>query len=681
MTSFVAESLSTPAERQGLTVLNNHQLLPSSPAEADSLFLFAEESNAMRAALKDTVGPERSRDSRHFKGDIHVVSYGAALQEGAGGVRSSSTLFDAERGRGVLADGDGSALASRTVAHGFMRALGRNKPDELITSYDATEAVRRAAGQADLVLGRTKSRLGNLYEDASASFAGFQFLYKGRVAISHSGDTEVMVYDPDGLCRRISQGSDNRLSGVTSRRDAKTASSLGHNDVVYLKPGKNIVVIGSKGAVGGLSALRIGELIDTLNPDLDNPDSGAAIAEHIMASPEASGHDGSVMAVVVDVEETADNRSWLRKSLDPLRVSTYLFGAMAAIKRPGISRRELYDAPTAKGESWRRLSRAVDVAAAAVGAAATYNLAKHLELDLNSLTDNGVYDDIVRTLGFDPAAVPVTPDVAGGDAQALLPDVPPAEQPPGENITPTEIQDDYPEERAASGHDSSTGRASNASDWSAMAIEYYGQKEGLPQAAVQELTGDWEVIDTVNNGLYADNPDVASHPQNYLMDGGVYDTGSQNDAAHKVVLDWKAEHMPVPPPPAVEPTPAVVAPAEQPAAAGGGLYPPFIGAESPSSSPPNMNNFIWPAAIAAGGTGVVLGTAAVVRRRRARHLNEIAEREKAGQARSHNAKHRKRLDGQSDSKKKPANKPPEKSGKTKPPTRRLPASELFSGAT
>ncbi len=650
--------------------MSNDQLLPSSPAEADSLFLFPEESNAMRAALKNTVGPERSRDSRHFKGDVHVVSYGAALHEEAEGVRSSSALFDAERGRGVLADGDGSALASRTVAHGFIRALGRNKPDGLITSYDATEAVKRAAGQADQVLGKTKSQLGDLYGDVSAAFAGFQFLYKGRMAISHSGDTQVMVYDPDGSCRRISRGSDNRLFGVTSRRDAKTSGNLGHNDVIQLKPGKNVVMIGSKDAVGGLSALSVGDLIRTLDLDLDNPDSGAAIAEYIMSNPTYGDRNGGLMAVVVDVKEALDKRSRLRKSLDPLRASTYVFGAMAAIKKPGVSRRALYEEPTARGESWRRLSRVMDVTAAAVGAAATYNLAKHLEVDLKFLTDNGVYDDIVNALGFDPTAIPVTPEISGGDAQALVPDVT-IEPPPEESITAPEIVDDYPEEREASGGGSS-GRASNASDWSAMAIEYYGQKEGLPQAAIKELTDDWQVIDAVNNGLYGDNPDVASHPLNYLMDGGIYDTSGQNDTAHKVVLDWKAEHMPTPPAPEVELPPPAINPIEEPAVAGG-LYPPVLDGERPAPSSPNMNNFIWPTALAAGGTAVALGTAAVVRHRRSRRLKDIAEREKAGSARSHNAKHRKKLDGQSKNKKKPANKPPEEFGRARPTARdRLP---------
>ncbi|HEU4985063.1 MAG TPA: hypothetical protein VFT58_05435, partial [Nitrososphaera sp.] len=244
--------------------------------------MFDNEHSALKGALKDTVGPEKSRDSRHFSGDMHVVSYGAAFQAAEDGVSSASAMFDAARGRGVLADGNGSMLAARSIARGFLRALGRNKPEQLITSYDATEAVRKAAMNADVVLGKTKAALGESYSDLAASFSGFQLLYQGRMAISHSGDTSVFVFDPDGLCRQATHRNDNQLAGAASRRGAQAAGSYGQNTVVDLKPGRNVVIIASNAAVADRTAWGVGDLVGELKLDPDNPDNGAIIAAHIM---------------------------------------------------------------------------------------------------------------------------------------------------------------------------------------------------------------------------------------------------------------------------------------------------------------------------------------------------------------------------------------------------------------
>lgn len=629
--SYLAERQTVPITLDGISVFKNGQLLPSHPDAADHLVLSDAENSAMKTALRSTIGPERSRDNRHFKGDVHVVSYAAALRPGPDNTQAVSAMFDAERGRGVLTDGEDSALAARTVAHGFLRAMARNKPEQLITSYDASEAVRLASSKANLAIYRARSHLDETQEDSSASLSGFQFLYKGRMAVSHSGDTAVMVYGPDGLCKRLTQANNHRLGGAGAEKN-------GHNTVVDLKPGRNVVILANESVVAGMHSMEMEELISSPGLSPDDPDGAAAIAERIMTD-RAPISGGGVMAVIVDVDEPIDKRSRFRKSLDPLRASTYIFGLMAGIKKPGIGRRALYDEPTKRGESWRRLSRTVDLTTAAVGALAAYNLTRRLEIDWDFITDNNLFDGLADNLGSGSPDAPA--NGADTQPQAMVPEI----TPPGETPETSQFVDDYPDERRAESNDSSSGRASNVSDWSAQAIEYYGQKEGLSSSDISALTTDWDTIAKVNDGLYTDNQDVAAHPLNYLMDDGVYDTSSQNDTAHQVVLDWKAAHTPttfVPPETPSPTTPTIDSSAQILEQTQSDTM------TEPNTGANNRNDQIAPVLAAIIAAGVAAGaTGAVAHRHKERRLTEIAEREKNGQARSHNRKYRRLLDNQS----------------------------------
>jgi hypothetical protein len=168
-----------------------------------------------------------------------------------------------------------------------------------------------------------------------------------------------------------------------------------------------------------------------------------------------------------------------------------------------------------------------------------------------------------------------------------------------------------------------------------QAIEYYGQQEGLDSSEIHAITSDWNTIDQVNHGLYHDNHTVANDPHHYLNQADTYDTHSQNEAAHNVVLDWKAAHRMPDPTPSTAGNTAPDLPRYE--------FPPAVSAKSNRQLQETQHLLAILSAISIAGTSAAWIRVAN-RRRKMRRVAVIAKREKQGVARSHNKNIRKILD-------------------------------------
>lgn len=624
-----------------------------------------------------TVEREKRDNPDRFKGS-HIVSFGAAVKADVHGDNTTRVFFDPKRGHGVVADGT-SVFAAETLARAFSRTLSKRK-DPPTTSYDAINGMQKATKTAARILEGAKASLGEEYADDSASLGAVQLLFDRRLAVTHSEDTAVFLYDPTGDCAEV--------RGYGSPTDP----DQNREKVLRLQPGRNIVVLASKGITEGKpgpenagteymmmgTAIRQGmeEALEEASSGLATADeTGQIIANRIMENRPNNLDNGSVMAIVIDVDERIDNRGLLRKTLDPLRLSTYLFSALTRARKPGISRRAMYDQPTTRGRLARGLSRGVDVATVAVGAMVAYKVAQPF-LPEDLLDMHHIKEEVLGLFSHGHKAAPHTPDSTAlptdpshntppPTAQPSQPATPPA---PAPNVETQPTQDTYPDTRTASGYEAATKHASSVSGWSKQALEHYGKEEGLTQRDINDLTSRWGNVEKVNQAFYHNNSDVANDAHHYLTKGDSYNTSGQNDAAHKLISDWKKEHGGVS---------SQALHAEQQAAPSGlqthnldisttnPIHPPATPSAAPNlqvgaslspapsttslalgNSYPRTEATASPHIIAASiFMASVVMTAFARRAIRERQRRKLTEAEDSGEARSHSRKKRKLIDG------------------------------------
>lgn len=455
-----------------------------------------------------------------------VLAYGTAgLADWAD--RHIAAAANEANGTLVLAESTGARVAAEATARGLTRAMTAEPKDpEDLDSFTSTEGKVNWAFEKKIpeVFTKVQTELGRKIEDAQTNALAVQI--DGNKLV-YRGDRPLYVY--------------NEFSGIRplAPKDANT-----HN-MHKLEAGRNLVIMTGTHELNDSLTLQIGQTVRRIMAEPTQKRSAleaTRIAERLHAEFSTDKPAGPIMVSMVKVKAAAAPQpekapSRHVKWWSPQDLANFALVKMMT-REPAPS-----GAPASTNTSAKRHNRLTSrklVAGASVAGIA--GLGYMLVREALSATGKAE----LPHLG---ALIPHTPHLSDHQlfSEIPKPNVPITHKTGGGTVT-TPASHPFITSYMARAHDAANGgHASNITNISRQALEYYGHAAGLSNAKINGLSHDQTIINQLNQAFMHDSHNshnvLALHDKHhFLYAGDSYSTHDQAALAKKIVASHAHTH-------------------------------------------------------------------------------------------------------------------------------------------